>query len=419
MTFVEKTTKFIKSKKGKFILVTLLVVLILGGWLFFKQTNGDKPQYQTQPVERGTIVSSVSGSGQVLTVNIMSANTKVSGIVKEVYVQDGDMVQKGDKILEIELDLQGEQKQAQFWSNYLSAKNALEKANYDQYTYQAEMFDNWDVFLNLSTNSTYQNDDGSPNYENRSLPEFHIAEKEWLAAEAKFKNQEQVVVEEQIALNSSWLNYQQNSSTITSPTDGIITSLMFSEGMTIGTLDTGNTTSNQKVATIETGGLPIISINLSEIDVSKVEIGQTAIITLDSLPDRTFTGKVIGVDRIGQTTSGVTQYPANIQLDTSANEILPNMTTTANIILERKNSSLLVPSTAVQTQDNQSYVTVLVNGKEQSVLVQVGLVSDTQTEIISGLKEGDEIVISKTTSTSTKSGDQSPFGGGSGFRMMH
>jgi len=93
--------------------------------------------------------------------------------------------------------------------------------------------------------------------------------------------------------------------------DGVITSLMYAEGMGIGTLDTGNTTSNQKIATIKTEGMPIVSVNLSEIDVSRVKLEQKATVVLDSIPDKTFVGKVIGVDRIGQTTSGVTQISGN------------------------------------------------------------------------------------------------------------
>ena len=240
-----------------------------------------------------------------------------------------------------------------------------------------------------------------------------------MAAEAKYKTQAQTITEAQVSLNSSWLNYEQSSAIITAPTNGTITSLMFAEGMSIGTLDTGNASSNQKVATINTGGMPIVSVNLSEIDVSKVQIDQTAIITIDSLPDKTFTGKVIGVDRIGETTSGVTQYPANIKLDSAAKEILPNMSVTANIILKRKSNVLLVPSASVKTQAGQSYVTVLVKGKEQSVPIEIGITSDTQTEVISGISEGEKIITSTTTvTTSDKQTTQSPFSGGSGLRMM-
>jgi multidrug efflux pump subunit AcrA (membrane-fusion protein) len=348
----------------------------------------------------------------------MSANTKASGIVKKVYVKDGDVVQKGDKILEIDLDFQGQQKNAQAWSSYLSAKNSLESAKATQYSLQAEMFGKWDTFKELAESGEYEETGGTPRYEQRAVAEFHIPEKEWLAAEAKYKNQQAVITQAQASVNSSWQEYKLTSPTITVPTDGTITSLMYAEGMSIGSLDTGTSTSNQKIATIKTQGTPIVSVNLSEIDVSKVELGQKATITLDSIPDKTFTGSVIGVDRIGQTTSGVTQYPAILQFDSTSAEILPSMTTTAKIIINRKENVLLVPSGAVQSQDGQTYVQVMVSGQPQYVPVEAGLVSDTQTEIVSGLKEGDQVVTSTISSSNSQQTGTSPFSQTSGFGGM-
>ena len=340
-SLLETLKKLLSHRKRTVVIVVLIILGGFIGWRTISSNKGEKVEPQTAQVERGMLISSVSASGQVLSVNVMSANTKASGIVKKVYVKDGDQVKGGDKILEIDLDFQGQQKNASAWSSYLSAKNSLESAKATQYTLQADLFSKWGTFKELAESDDYENADGIPKYEQRSLPEFHIPEKQWLAAELKYKNQDQVIAQVQAALNSSWLTYVQTSPVITAPADGIITSLMFAEGMNIGTLDTGNTSSNQKVATIQTEGMPIVSVNLSEIDVSRVEIGQKATIVLDSVPDKTFTGKVIGVDRIGQTTSGVTQYPAIIQLDSSSAEILPNMTVTANVVIERKDCSVV------------------------------------------------------------------------------
>lgn len=412
----EKVIDWIKTlfrgRKKIIGLAVLLIVLGFFGWRVFAKKE-EESRLQTNPVERGMIVSSVSASGQVLSVNIMSANTRASGIVKEVYVKDGDVVKKGDRILKIELDFQGEQKNVSAWSNYLSAKNTLESAKATQYSLQSDMFSNWDAFKELAESDDYKDVDSA----NRTLPEFHIPQKDWLAAEAKYKNQQAVIGQAQTAINSNWLTYVQTSPTITAPTNGVITSLMYTEGMSIGSLDTGNTTSNQKAATIKTEGMPIVSVNLSEIDVSKVELGQKATITLDSIADKTFTGKVIGVDRIGQTTSGVTQYPSIIQLDSTSVQILPNMTVTANIVIDRKDNVLLIPSGAVQSQNNQSYVNLQKNGQPQFVPVETGLTSDTQTEIVSGLNEGDLVVTGNVSPTNQQQNGASPFGT-SGMRGM-
>jgi len=395
-------------------LVIILVIVLIGFFAVRKLTKKSTTtaSVQTAKVEKGMIVSSVSASGSVLSVNVMSANTKASGIVKKVYVKDGDKVKKGDKILEIALDFQGEQKNVSAWSSYLSAKNSLESAQASLYTSDSAMWAANRKFINdavarnlLSTDPTYiqENDD-------------------WKAAEMKYLNQKAAITQAQTAITSNWLNYKLTSPTITAPTDGIVTSLMYIEGMNIGSLDTGSSESNQKVATIKTEGTPIISVNLSEIDVSRVALGKKVTITFDSISDKTFTGKVVGVDRIGSTTSNVTQYPAIIQLDSSSDLILPNMTATANIIIDQKENVLLVPSSAVSGQGEESFVRIRVNGKEQPATVQTGLTSDTQTEIISGLSEGDEVIISNLSQTNSQSNGGSPFGSfgaGGMIRAIH
>ena len=409
---IDLIKKIFKNRK---LTIGLVLIFVIGGYFLFRGANdNNEPVIQTTPVEQGMIISSVYASGQVLSVNVMSANTQASGIVKTVYVKDGDEVKKSDKILEIDLDFQGEQKNVQAWSSYLSAKNTLESAKATQYSLQADMFGKWDTFKELAEKDEY-NVEEHP--ENLNLPEYHIPEKEWLAAEVKYKNQEAVIVQTQVAINSAWLTYIQTSPTITASMNGIITSLMYIEGMSIGSLDTGNTTSNQKVATIKTEGMPIVSVNLSEIDVSQVELDQKTTVILDSIPDKTFTGKIVGVDRIGQSTSGVTQYPAIIQLDSSSKQILPNMMVTANIMIDKKDNALLVPSGVIQSQGDQSYVNVLIDGKPQSVPVEVGLSSDTQIEIVSGLNEGDLVVSGSVSSAGSQQNGTSPFGGGMGSMM--
>lgn len=411
-------TFFINHKK---IIGLVLLLIIIAGFIGWKVLGKPKQaQYQTVKVERGMIISSVSASGQVLSVNILSANTKASGIVKTVYAKDGNVVKKGDKILEIALDFQGQQKNAQAWSSYLSAKNSLESAKATLYSLQSDMFTKWDTFKKLAESDTYKD----TNSANRTLPEFYIGQDNWLSTEAKYKNQQAVITQAQASVNSSWLDYILTSPAITAPADGVITSLMYAEGMSIGSLDTGTSTSNQKVATIKSEGTPIVSVNLSEIDVSQVELGKKVTVKLDSISDKTFTGQVIGVDRIGQTSSGVTQYPAIIKLDSSANQILPNMTVTANIVIDRKDNVLLVPSTAIQKQGNQIAVRLIKGKQQQTVSVETGLVSDTQTEILSGLSEGDEVIIVNLTSNGNQSEGGSVFGsrgfgGGAGKMFGH
>lgn len=407
--------RFLKLSSAKKILAVAIIIVVV--WFAYSQIfkTGNQPKFQTARVEKGTIISSVTASGNVLTANLVNITTNATGIVKKVYVRDGDEVVKDQTIAEVTLDREGEQKNASFWSSYLTAKNSLDSANAAFYSLRSAKDTAWKKFYDLAVGSAYQNSDGSPKDDTRnSSAEFQSLQGDWLAAEAKSKNQEAVIDQTKASLNSSWLSYQSSSPTITSPVDGIISNVGLVEGMVLSpqsTSSTNTTASSQRVAVIQNDAKPIVSVTLTEIDAPKVKIGQKATITLDSLPNKTFTGKVATVDRIGGTANNVVSYPSIIRLDIASSDILPNMSVNADIILETKSEVLLVPSAAVQTQDGEASVRVLRNNHVESIPVEVGISSDTQTEIISGLSLGDEVITGQATTQTRQSGN-SVFTGG-------
>ena len=387
--------KLKKSQKIAVVVVFAGVLLFLSWRILGKKSQ--QPQYQTAKVEKGTIVWTVSASGSVVSANIFEVTTQATGMVKKVYVADGEKVKAGQKIMEIELDLVGKQKNASAWSTYLSAKNNLESAKATLWSLNSAMWQANQKFINDAVERELPEND----------PTYIQENSDWLAAEAKYKNQQAVVSQAEAAVNNAWLSYQLTSPIITAPVSGIISGLNFVPGMVIGSSSTGT---SQRVAVIRTEGTPIASFNLSELDVPVVKPGQKATIKLDSLPEKTFTGKVMSVDRLGTTSSGVTNYPVIVQFDTESDEVLPNMAALVNIIIETKDNVLLVPSSAIQKQNGQNVVTVLENGKERQKQVEVGISSDTQTEIISGLSEGEVVISGRLTGAKIQTGG-SPFGG--------
>ena len=407
----------------------ITVIIILGiswfGFRFF--TKGQQQvQYQAAKAEKGTVVVSVTGSGNVSASNSTSVSTQATGVISKVYVNDGDQVKTGDKVAEIDLDLQGKQRSSQSLASYQGAKNTLESAKADLYTTQSTMFGKWRTFMDIAQNSTYQNSDGTPNNFNRALPEFHIAQDDWLATEAKYKNQQNVINQAQTALNSAWLSYQQSSPTVYAPISGTVSGLSLQVGSVISSQTESSSTSStssassQKVANIITNAPPTITVNLTEVDAPKVKVDNKVTITLDAFSGKTYTGSVISVDTVGAVSSGVTSYPVVIKFDTELPDILANMSATANIITQTKDNALLVPTSAVQTQNGQSSVRVLKNGQVSQVQVETGLSSTTQIEITSGLSEGDTVITGSTSSTGTNQQNgqtQSPFGGFGGGRF--
>ncbi|MGB9883307.1 MAG: efflux RND transporter periplasmic adaptor subunit [Microgenomates group bacterium] len=395
--------KILKNKK---ILFTIL--LIIGGVMFFiiKDNNFKKnTNYKTEKVSRETIVQSVSASGQILSSSSFLINTQASGVVKKVYVKNGDYIKKGDKILDIELDTNGQKNYQQALNNYLSAKNNLDSAKATLYSLQSDLFSKWKTYFDLATSPHYQNSDGTPNLpERQNQVEFLTTEANWKAAEAKYKNQEQTISQLETALNSAWLNYQLYSPVILASNNGIIEDLIYTEGMVI---DGG--VNEVKIATIKNKSLPIGKFTVSEIDVSKIKSGQKATITIDAIPDKTYTGEVIAVDKTGVVSSSVVSYPLTIKFDEETDEILPNMSATANIIINKKTDVLTVANSAIVKENDLTYVRVLKNNQLIMIPVEIGLVSDTKTEIISGLKEGDVVITSIINNNVSSQTNQSPF----------
>lgn len=395
--------RFFKSRVRTIVTVIILIAI---GFLIWRKffSKSSATQYQTAQVEKGTIISTVSASGTAISANILPVTTDTGGLVAKVFVKDGEKVVKGQKIATVTQDSDSALRSSQAWSSYLSAKNSLFSANNNFYTLDSQMW---------AANQKFQNDAVARGLATTD-PTYIQENDNWLAAEAVQINQQNVVSQAQIALNNAWLSYQAVSPNITAPMTGTINNISISEGMnlTSGSTSTGTTTSTM-IAVVETSGNPLTSFNVSEIDIAKVKIGQKATITFDSISGKTFTGKVVSVNKIGTVSSGVTNYPVITQLDTASSEILPNMSASADIIIETKDNALLVPSSAVQTQSGQTVVRVLKNGNEQTTGVETGLTSDAQTEITSGLSEGDTVITGTTTSTTTQGGS-SIFGGGFG-----
>jgi len=146
------------------------------------------------------------------------------------------------------------------------------------------------------------------------------------------------------------------------------------------------------------------------VDVNRVKAGQKAEVTLDALPDATLQGTVTQIAPAGVVSSGVVNYPVTVALDDSAAGVKTGMTASPNIIVEQRDNVLSVPNRAIRSQGRQRFVTVLFEGQQMQVPVQTGLSNDTSTEITSGLKEGDEVVLNATTST-----NQNRAAGGPGF----
>jgi macrolide-specific efflux system membrane fusion protein len=135
---------------------------------------------------------------------------------------------------------------------------------------------------------------------------------------------------------------------------------------------------------------------------------------LDAIANKTFTGKVLAIDTTGTSSSGVVSYPCILVFDDTPDGIYANMAVTAKIITNVIADALLVPNKAVTTNTSTgtSTVKILQNNQVQNQTVEVGINNDTQTQIISGISEGQSVITStSSTNTTTSTNTSSPFGG--------
>lgn len=384
----------IKLHMKKIIIIVVVIALGVFGYFKFFAKSTSQVQYQTATAEKGTLVTSVSASGDVTSGNSLPITTNATGVVTKVYVNNGESVIAGQKIAEIQLDQQSLQRQISAQASYVSAQNALNSAQSKMYSLQAALF---------KANQTFMNGKGADSNASHSDPDWIQQNATWLQSEADYKNQAGAITQAQLSLSSAWTTLSQYSPTILAPSAGTVANLSIAEGVVIsGSTDVA--LHKLGVINAQAGGVQA-TVNLSEIDVPKVKPGQKVTMTLDALSGKTFTGKVLVVDTNGTVSSGVTTYPAVIVFDSATEDIYPNMGVSVKIITSIKDNVILVPSAAVQN----SSVQVMKNGKINSVDVEVGGSNDTQTEIISGVNEGD-VLVTGTTSTVKRTTSTSVFG---------
>lgn len=426
--------------------LTSLIIFILivgGGWLIYSRvTKSDKstPTYQTSTAEKGTLIKSVSASGTVSAAPSTAITSTVSGTVSEVMAKNSDSVTKGQKLFLLTLDDSSEQKKSAAYSSYLSAQNSIKSAEQNKTSLYLQVLKDQDSVLNTQNDVNYK-DNNTINPATKSdytdLEKQMIdssvtqAQKNLELSQQKYAQADAQITSAKAQASSAFLAYQQYSSFVISPAVGILADFNLSVGDLVSASSSSNS-ANSAVSTSSSGSSSVslgsitqprdyyeAKVSLSEVDVTHVQPDQKATLTLDAYSDKTFTGKIILIDTTGTVSSGVTNYAVTIQFDKTDTLMYPNMAVSAQIIADVKNDVVLIPSTAVTTTNNQSTVQIKKDGKVSIILVEIGDANDTQTEITSGISEGDVVVTSSsqnsTTSSTPNSTTSSPFssfGGG-------
>jgi HlyD family secretion protein len=289
---------------------------------------------------------------------------------------------------------------------------------------------NADVTSLYGYQSTLISDKSSLQAANQNLVTQQASYQELLAGPNPLDVQAQELSIQQAQNNLTDAQNTLANYTIRAPFDGTIAAVDISVGDNVS----GGTT----IATIITPQ-QYAEIPLNEVDAAKVQVGDKATLTFGALPNVTVAGHVTEMDTIGTVSQGVVTYNVQVTLDTQNASIKPGMSVSANIITNVAQNVIGLPSAAVHTQGQTSYVLVVPANSIASTLadgsvtlrsapvsqtVTTGLSDGVNTEIVSGLQAGEEVILRTNSSsagaaaaTTGAAAGRGGFGGGAVFRL--
>ena len=196
---------------------------------------------------------------------------------------------------------------------------------------------------------------------------------------------------------------------ITAPIDGVVMTKNYKEGDTIYTGSSAVT-----LAVVSNTDKVKFSMKIDELDISKMKIGQAVAVSADALPSNKFNGEVTSIAGEGTAANGVSNYLVQVTIK-EPGELKSGMNVTAKTVVAEKNNILKVPAEAVQKTDGKYYVTLPADsaGNKKTVEVTAGINNKDYIEVVSGVAEGEEIVLpAKAEETKTKKSNMGPGGSG-------
>jgi HlyD family secretion protein len=419
---------------GGIVLALAVVLLVLKS----SAKKEDAYTFDTVKVERGSISNAVTATGTIEAIMTVNVGTQVSGIIKKVYVDFNDNVKEGQLLAQIdETNLLEQLKQSQ-----ANLDQAVAQFNYQEATYRR-------------MKALYE----------KQL----VAESDYDQALFNYENAKASVVNAKSAVSRAQVNLDY--ATITSPIDGVVLNRAVEAGQTVAA--SFNTPTLFTIANDLTQ--MEVQTSVDEADIGKVKEGQKVEFTVDAYPDLKFEGTVSQVRLQPVTTNNVVTYVVILNAPNPDKKLMPGMTASATIYVEKKDDALTLSGKAVRFTPDTEYLkkmaasfmknarlpetaqanipsgsqsgpmpdansmpqgmppagmfrgtgeadskakTVWVKDNKGGIrpeMVMLGIENGSKVEIASGLKEGDEVVISmsggkekKTSSGSTNRGPRGP-----------
>ena len=392
-----------KSRRALFISLALVVVVILGAALAVHGKSTTIDPAQMGLVTRGDVARSVVATGKVEPITKVEVKSKASGIVTSLATDINEEVHRGQVLAQLDqqeiLDQVAAQKAtlaaAESNANAATAAITLDRVNAEapdlpmvQHTAErARQMQAAGVVSAQAYDDANQKYLAAANTRDRALSQIVVDT-------AKLHQAQAQVQQAQASLRQ--LEEELAYTTITSPMDGVVLSRDVEKGDAVSSILVLGSTATL-VMTVGDTHQVYVQGKVDEADIGKVYLGQPARIKVESFREKTFEGKVTRIAPLGVEKDNVTTFEVRVSIDNPGGELKANMTANAEILLDEHHNVLTVPEQAVKF-DKDRKATVQVpdpKGKDgkREVAVLTGISDGSRMEVLSGLKEGERVVL--------------------------
>ncbi|MGD0470369.1 MAG: efflux RND transporter periplasmic adaptor subunit [Terriglobales bacterium] len=396
-----------KKKRRKRIIygsIAAVLVLLVAGVLIAATAGGTKiDPSKLAKVERGDLAKSVVATGKIEPITKVEIKSKASGIVKKLYVEYGDKVKKGQVLAELdkeEIQARVEQARAQLEGSSASLNGTradLERAKVDAEGPDVPLlkraYERAQGMAKDGVVSASALDDAEKNYE-MALNKQNVSKAQLQVLQAKIGQAQGQVAQDRANLKQ--LEEELGYTTIESPIDGIVLSRDVEIGDAVSSILVLGSSATLVMTLGDTSEV-YVKGKVDESDIGKVYLGQPARIKVESFKDKTFTGKVTKISPMGVEKDNVTTFEVRVSINNPEGVLKAMMTANAEIILEEHKNVLQIPEgSIIYDKDKKASVEVpdpkAKEGKRK-VAVNIGISNGAKTELLQGLKEGDQVVL--------------------------
>src|SRR5438445_5982835 len=396
-----------KKKRRRLIIwgsvVAVIVLLIAVGVIVAKSGGTKIDPSKLAKVEKGDLAKSVVATGKVTPITKVEVKSKASGIVKKLLVDYGDKVKKGQLLAQLDKEeIQAQVEQSRAAVEAAEASLTSSEADYERAKVDAEGPDvpllkrAYERAIGMAKEgvvSTSALEDAQKNYE-LSLNKQNVSKAQLVVLRAKIGQSAAQVSQDRANLKQ--LEEQLGYTDIESPIDGVVLSRDVEMGDAVSSILVLGSSATLVMTLGDTSEV-YVKGKVDESDIGRVYLGQPARIKVESFKDKTFNGVVTKISPMGVEKDNVTTFEVRASINNPGGELKAEMTANAEIILDEHKGVLQVPEGAIiYDKDRKASVEVPdPKGKDgqRKVAINIGISNGAKTEVLSGLKEGDQVIL--------------------------